>query len=191
MSKTWKVAKLTSETSSSPRTIRRALSCDGTFVAGAVADAPPPIAKETPAAPNTKAAFRLFRLEPRAVCTIGASISGDLGSTDFCLGRGGGSNIADEAEDLLLLVKLIITVSWRGQFRGRGSSVTSCRPSISGAANGVRLSAPTVFAVLSPGYGNTTTPPLRRRHLSPRQSSVSAWLTAGASNSHRLDYKSK
>jgi hypothetical protein len=33
------------------------LSCDGTFVAGAVADAPPVIAKDTPAAPNAKVAF--------------------------------------------------------------------------------------------------------------------------------------
>jgi hypothetical protein len=63
LSKTWKVAKLTSEISSSPRKIRRALSCNGTFVFGATADAPPTMAKETPAAPKATAAFEMFRLE--------------------------------------------------------------------------------------------------------------------------------
>ncbi len=72
MSKTWKVAKLMSDISSSPRTIRFALSSDGTFVVGAVADARPPIAKETPAAPKTKAAFRRFSLELRFACAIAA-----------------------------------------------------------------------------------------------------------------------
>src|ERR1700683_2779077 len=71
LSKTWKVARLTSEISSSVRISRRALSCDATFVAGAVADAAPVIARETPAAPNAKAAFLAkaafprFRLELR------------------------------------------------------------------------------------------------------------------------------
>jgi hypothetical protein len=69
LSKTWKVARLTSEISSSPRKIRRALSCDGISV-GAVADAPPVMAKETPAAPKAKAAFLTFRLEPRFAFAI-------------------------------------------------------------------------------------------------------------------------
>jgi hypothetical protein len=44
---------------------RGAVSCDGTFAVGAVADAPPPaIANDTPAAPNTgKVVLRLFRFE--------------------------------------------------------------------------------------------------------------------------------
>jgi hypothetical protein len=52
------------------------LSCDGTFVAGAVADAAPVIARETPAAPNAKAAFLdraaflLFLLEIRLACVM-------------------------------------------------------------------------------------------------------------------------
>jgi hypothetical protein len=52
------------------------LSCDGTFVAGAVADAAPVIARETPAAPNAKAAFLdkaaflLFLLELRFACVM-------------------------------------------------------------------------------------------------------------------------
>jgi hypothetical protein len=46
------------------------LSCDGTFVAGAVADAAPVIAKETPAAPNAKAAFLRFRMELRLACVM-------------------------------------------------------------------------------------------------------------------------
>jgi hypothetical protein len=46
-----------------------ALSCDS-LVGGAVADAPPVIAKETPAAPNAKAAFPMFRLEPRFAFAI-------------------------------------------------------------------------------------------------------------------------
>ena len=54
----------------SPRINCRALSCDGTFVAGVVADATPVIARETPAAPNAKAAFPRFRLELRLTCII-------------------------------------------------------------------------------------------------------------------------
>jgi hypothetical protein len=46
------------------------LSCDGTFVVGAVADAAPVIARETPAAPNAKAAFLLFLLELRLACVM-------------------------------------------------------------------------------------------------------------------------
>jgi hypothetical protein len=52
------------------------LSCDGTFVAGALADAAPVIARETPAAPNAKAAFLAkaafprFRLELRLACVM-------------------------------------------------------------------------------------------------------------------------
>jgi hypothetical protein len=52
------------------------LSCDGTFVAGAVADAAPVIARETPAAPNAKAAFLpkaafpRFLLELRLACDM-------------------------------------------------------------------------------------------------------------------------
>src|SRR6202035_3579419 len=75
-SKTWKVARLTSEISSSVRISRRALSCDGTFVVGAVADAAPVIARETPAAPNAKAAFLdkaaflLFLLAYRLACVM-------------------------------------------------------------------------------------------------------------------------
>jgi hypothetical protein len=48
----------------------------GTFVAGAVADAAPVIARETPAAPNAKAAFLdkaaflLFLLELRLACVM-------------------------------------------------------------------------------------------------------------------------
>jgi hypothetical protein len=68
----WKVATLTSVISSSPRKIRRALSCDGIFV-GAVADAPPVMAKDTPAAPNAKAAVVTFRFGRRfAFAIIGA-----------------------------------------------------------------------------------------------------------------------
>jgi hypothetical protein len=59
-----------SEISSSPRKIRRALSSDATLVVDAVADAPPVTAKETPAAPNTKAAFPTFRLELRLAFAI-------------------------------------------------------------------------------------------------------------------------
>jgi hypothetical protein len=76
LSKTWNVARLTSEISSSVRINRRALSCDGTFVAGALADAAPVIARETPAAPNAKAAFLAkaafprFRLELRLACVM-------------------------------------------------------------------------------------------------------------------------
>src|SRR5580658_190829 len=70
LSKTWNVARLTSEISSSVRISRRALSCDGTFVAGAVADAAPVIARETPAAPNAKAAFLRFRMELRLACVM-------------------------------------------------------------------------------------------------------------------------
>ena len=55
--------------SSSPRKIRRALSCDTTFV-GAVAEAPPVMAKDTPAAPNAKAALLAFRFGPRFASTI-------------------------------------------------------------------------------------------------------------------------
>jgi hypothetical protein len=65
LSKTWNVARLTSEISSSARISRRALSCDGTVVAGALADAAPVIARETPAAPHAKAAFARLRLELR------------------------------------------------------------------------------------------------------------------------------
>jgi hypothetical protein len=46
------------------------LSCDGTFVAGAAADAAPVIARETPAAPNAKAAFPRFGLELRLTCVM-------------------------------------------------------------------------------------------------------------------------
>jgi hypothetical protein len=52
------------------------LSCDGTSVAGAVADAAPVIARETPAAPNAKAAFLAkaallrFRMEFRLACVM-------------------------------------------------------------------------------------------------------------------------
>jgi hypothetical protein len=46
------------------------LSCDGTSVAGAVADAAPVIARETPAAPNAKAAFLRFRMEFRFACVM-------------------------------------------------------------------------------------------------------------------------
>src|SRR3984893_6750435 len=54
---------------------RRALSCDGTCVAGAVADAAPVIAR-APAAPNAKAAFLdkaaflRFRVEFRLACVM-------------------------------------------------------------------------------------------------------------------------
>src|SRR5580704_2739226 len=70
LSKTWNVARLTSEISSSVRINRRALSCDGTFVAGAVADAAPVIARETPAAPHTKAVLPRFLLELRLACVM-------------------------------------------------------------------------------------------------------------------------
>jgi hypothetical protein len=43
---------------------RGAVSCDGAFSCSADADAPLPIAKDTPAAPNTgKANFRRLRFE--------------------------------------------------------------------------------------------------------------------------------
>ncbi len=48
----------------------RAVSCDGKFVVGTVADAPPAMARENPAAPSTKAAFPRFRLEPRFACAM-------------------------------------------------------------------------------------------------------------------------
>jgi hypothetical protein len=70
LSKTWKVARLTSENSSSPRINRRALSCDGTFVVGAVADAAPVITRETPAAPNAQAALPRLRVDRRFVCVM-------------------------------------------------------------------------------------------------------------------------
>jgi hypothetical protein len=70
LSKTWNVARLTSEISSSVRINRRALSCNGAFVAGAVADAAPVIARETPAAPNAKAAFPRLCLELRLACVM-------------------------------------------------------------------------------------------------------------------------
>src|SRR5580692_5129774 len=75
LSKTWKVARLTSEISSSVRIRRRALSCDGRSVAGAVADAAPVIARETPAAPHAKADFAKaalprFLLELRFACVM-------------------------------------------------------------------------------------------------------------------------
>src|ERR1700722_5514448 len=76
LSKTWKVARLTSEISSSARINRRALSSNGAFVVGALADAAPVIARETPAAPNAKAAFLdkaaflLFFLEFRLACVM-------------------------------------------------------------------------------------------------------------------------
>jgi hypothetical protein len=68
LSKTWNVAKLTSETSSSLSVIswlgaveRAWVSAAGTAVA---ADAPPASDNDTPTAPNTgKVSFRLFRFE--------------------------------------------------------------------------------------------------------------------------------
>jgi hypothetical protein len=51
------------------------LSCEGTVVGGALADAAPVIARETPAAPNAKAALPRFRLELRRACVMGASAS--------------------------------------------------------------------------------------------------------------------
>jgi hypothetical protein len=55
------------------------LSCNGgTFAVGALADAPPAIAKETPAAPNDgKAILRRFRFEVRFAFAI-------VGSSDAC-----------------------------------------------------------------------------------------------------------
>jgi hypothetical protein len=45
--------------------------CDGTFAVGDIADAPPPIAKDIPAAPNAgKAIFRRFRFETCFACAI-------------------------------------------------------------------------------------------------------------------------
>jgi hypothetical protein len=58
--------------SSSPRKICRALSCDARF-AGAVADAPPVMAKDTPAAPNAKAAVFTFRFGLRLAFAIEVS----------------------------------------------------------------------------------------------------------------------
>ena len=50
---------------------RGAVSCDGTFAVGAVADAPPAIAKDTPATPNTgKVVLRRFRFEACFACAI-------------------------------------------------------------------------------------------------------------------------
>ena len=69
LSKTWKVARLVSAISSSPRKICLALSCDGAAV-GAVADAPPVMAKDTPAAPNAKAALLAVRFVARFALAI-------------------------------------------------------------------------------------------------------------------------
>src|SRR4029078_10118604 len=69
LSKTWKVARLTSAISSSPRKIRLALSCDGTIV-GAVGDTPPVMAKDPPAAPNAKAVLLAVCLAARFVLAI-------------------------------------------------------------------------------------------------------------------------
>jgi hypothetical protein len=50
---------------------RGVTSCEGTFGTGAVADAPPAIAKDTPAAPNTGKDFRTrFRFEVCFACAI-------------------------------------------------------------------------------------------------------------------------
>ena len=47
------------------------MSCDDTFAVGAVADVPPAIAKDIPAAPNTgKAILRRFGFEVRFARTI-------------------------------------------------------------------------------------------------------------------------
>ena len=47
------------------------MSCDNTFAVGAVADVPPAIAKDIPAAPNTgKVILRRFRFETRFVRAI-------------------------------------------------------------------------------------------------------------------------
>ena len=69
LSKTWKVARLVSAISSSPRKICLALSRDGAAV-GAVADAPPVMAKDTPAAPNAKAALLAVRFVARFALAI-------------------------------------------------------------------------------------------------------------------------
>jgi hypothetical protein len=51
--------------------VRDPLSCEGTFAVGAVAEAPPTTAKETPAAPNTgKLVFARFRLEGCFACAM-------------------------------------------------------------------------------------------------------------------------
>ena len=47
------------------------MSCEGTFPVGAVADAPPAIAKDTPATPNAGKDFRRrFRFEACFACAI-------------------------------------------------------------------------------------------------------------------------
>jgi hypothetical protein len=58
------------------------VSCGGTFVAGALADAPPAIVKETPAAPNIKAVLRRLRLElcfVRAIVGLQLTAFGESG----------------------------------------------------------------------------------------------------------------
>lgn len=65
-SKTKNFDRLTSESSSSPRVMTGSIRCDDPFSAGAtpVADAPPTIAKDIPAAPHTgKAFFECFLFE--------------------------------------------------------------------------------------------------------------------------------
>src|SRR5262249_19997937 len=65
--------------SSRVMTGRSEVSCnDGTFAVGAVAEAPPAIIKDAPAAPNAgKAILRCFRFEARFACAI-------VGSSDAC-----------------------------------------------------------------------------------------------------------
>jgi hypothetical protein len=63
---------LTSEISFSKKKIRLASSCDGAF-AGAVADAPPVMAKDAPAAPNAKAAVLAVRLVARLALAMWSS----------------------------------------------------------------------------------------------------------------------
>jgi hypothetical protein len=65
-SKTKNFDRLTSDSSSSPRVITGSICCDDPFSAGAtpVADAPPTIAKDIPAAPHAGKAFlECFRFE--------------------------------------------------------------------------------------------------------------------------------
>jgi hypothetical protein len=95
LSKTWKVDKLTSAISSSPRKIRRALSCNAAFV-GAVAEVPPVMARETPAAPNAKAVLLVFRFGFRSPSPFEVSesehpvapykpVEAELGSNDAAM----------------------------------------------------------------------------------------------------------
>jgi hypothetical protein len=84
LSKTKNFDKLTSKSSSSPRAITggRTVGCAGPFAVGATAaNAPPAIAKDTPAAPNTgKAVLERFRFE---ACFVRAIVEPPVPASNY------------------------------------------------------------------------------------------------------------